>query len=201
MSLLDRVKNILLKPNDEWDVIREEDTDTQGLFVGYVIPLAAVQQICAAIGLAMVGISVPFLGSIRYSMGDALMSAIVGLVMAVVMVFILGLVINALAENFDGQKNQIQALKLAGYSYTPAWVAGIFSIIPSLSFLGLIGSLYGLYLLYLGIPKMMNAPKEKSVMYTIVVIVVAIIVMIVVGMITALIVPNPATRGLSGLTM
>ncbi|MEI9850829.1 MAG: Yip1 family protein [Sphingomonas sp.] len=85
---------------------------------------------------------------------------------------------------FRRQKNSVQALKVAAYSATASWVAGIFGIIPQISFLSIVG-LYSLYLLFVGLPILMRVPKEKAAGYTIVTIVVAIVVYIVVGAISS----------------
>jgi hypothetical protein len=99
-------------------------------------------------------------------------------------VFILTLVIDALAPSFGGQKNQTQALKVAVYSSTAMWVAGVFNVFPSLSVLGILG-LYSLYLLFLGLPVLMKAPQDKALGYTIVVVLGALVIYIVVGALAA----------------
>ncbi|MGH7025150.1 MAG: Yip1 family protein, partial [Caulobacteraceae bacterium] len=97
-------------------------------------------------------------------------------VASLVGVFILGFIIDALAPSFDGQKSQIQAMKLAVYSYTAAWVAGILNILPILGILAIIAAFYGLYIFWLGLPKLMKSPAEKNVGYFVVIIVVAFVV-------------------------
>ena len=73
-------------------------------------------------------------------------------------------------------------MKLAVYSMTPVWIAGIFNLIPALGVLSILGSLYGLYLLYLGFSTpLMGTPKEKVMGYVVVSIVVVIVLMVVVG--------------------
>ena len=54
-SLIERVKNILLKPNAEWDRIDGEPATVQGLFMGYALILAAVGPICQLIGSVVFG--------------------------------------------------------------------------------------------------------------------------------------------------
>jgi len=76
--------------------------------------------------------------------------------MAIVGVFVLGFIINALAPTFGGEQNSTQAMKLAVYSYTPAWIAGALQILPLLGIFAIFAALYGLYLLYLGIPRLMG---------------------------------------------
>jgi hypothetical protein len=117
-------------------------------------------------------------------LGSALTGAIIGYVLTLVGTYVLALIIDALAPTFDGQRNQIQALKVAAYSSTAAWLAGIFALIPLLGFLGLVG-LYSLYLLYLGLPVLMKTPREKALPYTAVVILAAIVLFIIIGMIAA----------------
>jgi hypothetical protein len=76
------------------------------------------------------------------------------------------------------------AMKLAVYSMTPAWVAGIFHIIPALGVLAVLGSLYGIYVLYLGFNlPIMGTPKEKATGYLVVSVVVMIVLMVVVQVI------------------
>ena len=81
--------------------------------------------------------------------------------MAFVSIFILSLIINALAPSFGGQKNSTQALKVAVYAFTPAWVAGALQILTPLAILGILLAFYGLYLLYLGLPVLMRARRRK----------------------------------------
>jgi hypothetical protein len=121
------------------------------------------------------------MGTFRMPFVAGLSMAIVSFVMALVGVFVIALVIDTLAPNFGGEKNQGQALKVAAYSFTPAWLAGVLNLIPMLGVLVLLASLYGLYLLYLGLPVLMKAPEDKAVPYTAVVVVCAIVVSLVIG--------------------
>jgi hypothetical protein len=185
MALMDRAKNILFQPKQEWPVIDAEQASVAGLYTGYIIPLAAVGPLASVIGWSVFGLRVPFVGSMRIPIGFAVRNAVIVYVLGLVGVFVLSLIIDALAPTFGGQKNQIQALKVAAYSYTAAWVAGVFNLIPALAILGLLAALYSLYLLYLGLPILMKAPQEKAVGYTAVVIIVAIVLYLVIGVVVA----------------
>ena len=181
MNLVDRAKRILLSPRTEWEVIDNEPTTPAQLFTGYAMPLAAIGPIAQIIGYSVFGISVPFAGHYRVPIGSAITSALVTYVLALVGTYLLGLIIDALAPTFNGQRSQIQALKVAVYSSTASWVAGIFALIPGLRLLAILG-LYSLYLLYLGLPVLMKSPRDKAVAYTAVVILAAIILFTVTGM-------------------
>lgn len=182
MNLVDRVRNMLLQPKTEWAAIEPEQTDPKTLYTSYIAILAIIP---AAAGLiAMVLFAGPF--GVRVGLGSALGSAIVQYVLSLVMVFIVAFIADILAPGFDGHKNLNQALKLTAYAMTAAWVAGVFVILPGVGWLlSLLGSLYSLYLFFLGAPLLMKVPDQKATGYTVVVIVAAIIVGIVIGMINA----------------
>jgi hypothetical protein len=185
MDIVERVKAILLTPKSEWLVIERESGEPAYLFANYVAILAAIPAVCGFIGTSIVGVSVPVIGTVRIGVVSGIASAIVHYLLAFVMVYVLGLIIDALAPTFNGQKDAPNALKLAVYSMTPAWLAGIFSLIPGLSVLGILG-LYGLYLLWVGLPPLMKVPQEKSTVYAAAVVVCAIVISIVIGAIVGI---------------
>jgi len=151
MNLVSRTKNILLSPKQEWQVIDDEATSVGGLYVGYIVPLAAIGPVASSIGMAVFGISVPVLGTYRVPIDAAVRQGITQYVLALVGVFVLALIIDELAPYFRGQENRYQALKVAAYSSTAVWIVGIVGLIPALSILWPLG-LYSLYLLSLGLP-------------------------------------------------
>lgn len=192
-GLVARVKGILLSPSVEWEKIAREPASIGGLFAGYVCILAAIPAIAGLIGGQVFGVGVPGL-SFKPGLGAAITLAVVGYIGSLVMTAVLGLVIDALAPSFGAEKNRVQAFKVAAYSGTAGWVAGVFQIIPMLGILALLGGLYGCYLLYLGLPRVMKAPADKATGYAVVTIIVAIVASIVIGMVTT------AIGGVAGLS-
>ncbi|MBN1664001.1 MAG: YIP1 family protein [Deltaproteobacteria bacterium] len=180
MNLLDRVKNILLKPKQEWEVIAGETTTTADLYKNYIIILAAIGPVASIIGMSLVGVSASFMGSFRVPIATSVSSAVVSYVLGLAGVYIIALIIDYLAPTFSAEKNMNQALKLAAYSFTASWVAGIFVIIPALAILSILG-LYSIYLIYTGLPVLMKAPAEKSVGYTVAVIIASIIIFFIIS--------------------
>jgi Yip1 domain len=180
-----RIRGILADPRREWPVIAAEPTTPAALYRGWIIPLAAIGPIASFIGFTVFGISLPFMGRYRVPIASALTGSIVRYACALAGVYLLALVIDKLAPSFGGQSDRLQALKVAAYSSTAAWLAGIFGLFPPIAFLGLLG-LYSIYLLYLGLPALMKSPPERAAGYTAVVVVVAIIVFVVIGAVSGL---------------
>jgi hypothetical protein len=179
MNLVARAKGILTNPAREWAAIDDEPLDLGQLLIGYVLPLAAIGPIASVIGWSLFG----FGGLLRISIGTTITMAIVSFIMTVIGVFVLAWVINALAPTFNAQQSMPQAIKVAAYSSTAAWVAAIFNIVPALSILAVIGGLYSLYLCWIGLPILMKAPPERAATYVIVTIIAIVVLYMIIGMI------------------
>jgi hypothetical protein len=185
MKLVQRAANISLKPKSEWQVIATEPTSTADLYKYYILPLAAIGPLALFIAMSAIGISIPFMGSIRVPVGIGLSTALSQYVLSLASIYVIALVINGLAPKFGGEKNVDQALKLAAYASTPAWVAGALQVLPSLSVIVLLAGIYSLYVLYVGIPVMMKAPHDRAVGYAAVTVLCVILLSIVAGVLTA----------------
>ena len=183
-GLVARVKTILLAPSATWRAIAAEPSTAGAIYGRYVAPLAAIGVVAAFIGHTVIGYDVPLLGHMRTGIVAGLGAAVLGYLMSFVSVFVIAWLVDLLAPTFDGQRDPMRALKLTAYSYTPAWVAGILQLVPALGVLALLAGLYGLYLLYLGLPVLMRCPKEKSVGYTIVLVLCTIVVSVVIGVLS-----------------
>lgn len=188
MNLVDRAKKMILQPKQEWQVIDAEPHTVKDLYVNYAMILAAIPAVASFIGFSIVGLG-GVLSSYRIPIESGVAMMIVKYVLSLASVYVLALIIDALAPNFASQKNFMQALKLAVFSMTAAWLAGIFSILPALSILGLLG-LYSLYVLFLGMPVLMKTPEDKVVPYFVVVLIAAIVVNVVIGALAALTIPG-----------
>jgi hypothetical protein len=187
MTLSERVKQILVSPEAAWPEIRAEPATIESLFRGYVMPLAAIPAVAGFVGGSVLGYSmmgmhyrVPFI--------SGLLSAAVSYGLSLAGVYILAMIIDALSATFASRKDSVLAMKLAAYSHTASWVAGVFLAIPGLRFLSLFG-LYGFYLFYKGLGPVMGTPDDKRLPYTIAVAVSAILVFVVIGMLLRSLVP------------
>jgi hypothetical protein len=183
-GLIQRVKAILISPRTEWPVIAAEPRTARDIYIGYVAPLAAIGVVASFIGSTTIGVPVPLLGTVRTPIVPALVGAILHYLLTFVGVFVVALIVDALAPTFGGQKDAVRALKVTAYSFTAGWVAGVLTLIPMLGIIAFLLSLYGLYLLYLGLPVLMRSPPDKAVGYTIVVVICTIVLFFVITLVT-----------------
>lgn len=163
MNIVERAKNILLKPADEWSVIAAEPTSVQQLFTGYAVILALLPVAGMVLFGGLLGI-----GYLGFS--AVAMMAGVGYVLGLGLLYVIGLVVNAVAPSLGGKADMTQTMKLLVYASTPNWLVGFIS--PLLPIAGTLLSLaavaYAIYLIYMGVRPVMGVPGDKAVGFTVV---------------------------------
>lgn len=161
--LLARVKAILLHPAEAWPRIAAEAQTPAGLYRRHVLLLAALPPVFGFVRESLIGRHT--LGMVlRDPVVEGLWRMVLGYLANLLMVYVVALVVQALAPTFEARKDPIQALKLVAHAWTPVWIAGIATIFPG--WIGVpvavAGLAYAVYLFYLGLPHTMHNPRERS---------------------------------------
>jgi len=169
-SIITRVKQILTSPRTEWPLIAAEPATIKGLYLNYIAILAAIPPIAGFIRNSLIG-NGAFGITIRTPIPQGI---------------ILAVLTYALSQ-------LVQALKVVAYSYTAAWVAGVFIILPWLGWLvAVAGAVYSIYLMYLGMSPVMKNPPQKSAGYTALAVVIAVVLQWLVGLVLFLVLGGAA---------
>ena len=107
--------------------------------------------------MALIGLLLPLFAG--------LLGAVMAYVLSFAIVYAVAIITDQLAPRFGGQKDFANALKVMVYAFTPYWVLGICQMIAGLRFVGYVGALFGIYLLWLGLPRLMKAPPDRALPY------------------------------------
>ena len=210
MSIVERAKNIIFKPTDEWNVIAAEPATIGRLFTGYAMPLALILVASEILFSGLLGISAADmmgLGGGIMSMGMTAIAgmAVVGFVLSLVTLFVMGTIVKLVSPSFNGTSDKVQAMKLMTYASTPSWVVALVSWIPFLgALLSFAAIAYVVYLIYLGLHPVLGVPKEKIAGFTVVIVLIYLVLAlvisgIVVGLLYSTFFGNPMMGGtLSG---
>jgi hypothetical protein len=184
-KIIQRARAVLVTPRTEWPVIAAEPTTVQDLYREYIMIVAAIAPVAQFLKVCILGYAWHGFRVYRLGMGAGLTAAIVQYVASLAAVYLLAIIVEALAANFGGQPNRLQALKLVGYSYTASWIAGAALILPGLAgLIGLAGAIYSIYLLYLGLPGTMKVVPERAVGYTAVIVIGGLVLGWIIAVIT-----------------
>jgi hypothetical protein len=184
-KIIQRARAVLVTPRTEWPVIAAEPTTVQDLYREYIMILAAIAPVAQFVKVSILGYAWHGFRVYRLGMGPGLTAAIVQYVASLAAVYLLAIIVEALAANFGGQPNRLQALKLVGYSYTASWIAGAALILPGLAgLIGLVGAIYSIYLLYLGLPGTMKVVPERAGGYTAIIVISGLVLGWIIAVIT-----------------
>jgi hypothetical protein len=169
--ILSRAWGLLSEPKKEWEQIKAEETTIPHILIGYVAPLAAIPVVADLIGSAIFNRLI--------DPADALIRGVVTWIITIGLVYFIGVLVNAIAENFEGEKDELAAQKIAAYSLTPAFLSGIFSLWPPLWWVSLFALAAMVFIMYRGLPILMKAPAERALSYAATVTVAAAVALIV----------------------
>ncbi|PXV59228.1 Yip1 domain-containing protein [Dyella jiangningensis] len=182
-KIVERIKAILASPRTEWPVIAAEPATVGGLFRNYICIVAALPVIAHFIRGSLIGYG-GFGVHVHTPIGMGVLGMLLHYALTLAVTYVLAIIVDALAPSFGGTKDSVQALKTVAYAWTAGWVAGIAVIIPWLGWLvAIAGAIYGIYLLYLGLPHTMRCPADRAGGYAAVTVIIAIVMSWIVGMI------------------
>lgn len=186
MNIVDRAKDIILRPKETWEVIALEPTAQKDLIMSYILPLAIIPAIASLIGYGFVGINLPLIGKVS-SVEWGLNQAITSFSGTFLGIFISGWIISLLAPSYNTKLSMDDAIKLVAYSYTPSLIAGVLYLIPALSIIAVVAGIYGLYILYLGFKPISKVADDKAGTYFVVSLLLIIVVFVVLSVVLGLI--------------
>jgi hypothetical protein len=181
-KILLRARDIILNPRVTWQSLREESIDVKQLFINYAAPFALIPTVCSLIGMTIVGIRLPAGNVVRAPLVQSLLGGAVGYILHLGGLLIGAWVVKLLAPVFKAKADLNSAAKVVVYSMTPVWLAGIFSLVPGLGILSILG-LYGVYLLALGLGPVLDTPSNKVVLYTIAILVAGTLISMVLSVV------------------
>jgi|AmaraimetFIIA100_FD_contig_121_100206_length_1624_multi_5_in_0_out_0_2 hypothetical protein len=172
MKAVARAKAILVDPAAAWGGIEKDIGDPAFLLSRYVAVLALIPALSGFVGATLIGVVAPSGAILRADLIDGLLGATFNYAASCAIVLLLGLIVYLAAPLFGGRRDFEDAFKLAVYSFTPLWLAGIFLLLPGLRFLLLTG-VYGIYLFWLGAPRLTKVPEQQAANFTALIVICA----------------------------
>ena len=182
MGILQHTLGILFNPDNEWKAIRSEKNSAIQVFMSHVPFLALVPTVSAYIGVTQVGWTVGSGDAVKLTATSAATLCGLAYVALIAAVFILGEFIHWMSKTYgvadNAEQRRYESMALAVYVATPVLLAGVANLYPQLwvvvAAMGL-AACYAVYLVYEGIPILMDISKERAFMYASSVMTVALV--------------------------
>ncbi len=166
--ILNHIWGLYTHPKDEWKTIKRVHESLMYSLV-HILVVSLIPTICGYYAAAHIGWTIGVGEPIKVNQSSAQVMAIFMYVALVFGVFSLACLIHWMAKTFDSTPSFVQSLELAVYTATPILMVGISALYPVLWFVSLAviaAVCYSVYLLYSGVPIMMNIPEEKGFIYS-----------------------------------
>jgi len=158
-KILERSKNIIISPKNEWFKIEAEQQTKQQVLFDYAVPYISV-----------VGVILAVSGSIYHDVTYAIANAIITCMVQVLSIFIVSFIIYELQKNFKGTANRDKCYNVVAYSLTPYWIVSVVTaILPAFASIAPI-ALYAFYLFYVGLCIFIAVPDDKRISFNLVAI-------------------------------
>jgi hypothetical protein len=167
MSFASRVRNILVRPIAEWQVIKDEPASYSTIVFRYVAILAAIPPIAAVVGRIVFDRNISD-NTRSLSLGYIVFTNAIWYCMEILNVVIAGAIIALIIATAGSKENGLRGFKIAAYSYTPLYIAGFIAVIPYVQWIVYPTILYALYLVFLGIERLAGFPKARAAWYALV---------------------------------
>jgi len=186
--ILNHIWGLYAHPKEEWQTI-EKRHESLSYSLIHILTISLIPAICCYYATAHIGWTIGVGEPIKISSQSAQLMAISMYFGLIIGIFALAYLIQWMAETFDAKPEFVQALELAAYTSTPLLMVGVTALFPILWFVaiaGLIAVTYSVYLLYSGVPIMMNIPEEKGFIYSSSVVTCGLVLMVTLMAATAM---------------
>jgi hypothetical protein len=185
---LQHIYGLFADPLNEWEKIREQQANGKSSVI-HVFFMAAIPAASGYFGTTQIGWHIGVGDPIRITADSALIIAVIYYLALLFGVFSIGWVIHLLGKAYEVERPLSLCLVLAAYTATPLFLIGIMEVYPVLwlnMLLGLPALAYTVYLLYSGLPVMMEIPIERGFLYSSAVLAVGLIALVALLAMTAL---------------
>lgn len=167
--LLNHVLGLLTNPKKEWQEIRDEDKSIAACYLELILILALIPPFASYVGTTYIGWQIGWEEPVKLTAASALPIAVIYYFAILVAIFVVGKAIHWMANTYGAEPTLAQCVRLAAFTATPLLLLGVMQFYPVLwlNFLvGLVALSYTVYLLYTGVPIMMDISQERGFLFS-----------------------------------
>ena len=166
--LVEHIIGFFLHPADEWKAVRQEDLGLSGVLF-HVCLLGAIPVISGFIGTTRFGWQIGTAETVKLTTQSAAIIAVAYYIIIIFAVFCVGWMIHWMGKTYGASQPLSRCILLAAYIPIPMFLVGVTQVYPVLWFNLLVGIpavTYTVFLLYTGIPVMMDISEERGFLFS-----------------------------------
>jgi len=162
---LQHMMGVFYNPKREWRSIRNEHYSVMHVFLSQISLLAAIPALSLFIGTTQIGWSLGGTEFIKLSVASALPAAVAFYFAMWIAVGFIAWAIHWMEKTYGGSVSYEKCVVLTTFTATPLFLSGLAGLYPMLWFnviVGMIALAYTVYLLYVGVPEIMQIPEDRA---------------------------------------
>ncbi len=176
---------LFFRPKHQWQTIADQSSFSLFKSLIYTLILACIPALAWFYGTTETGWTVGEGENIRLTKDSGMIIISLFYLVMVASICVIGYAIHWMAQTYGSDSTIAKGIAVAGFSATPLFLAGAVGFLPAYGLdllVAIVALSYAVYLLYLGIPKVMDIPEERGFLYASAVVAVCmVIVMIIMG--------------------
>lgn len=173
---------LLVRPSAQWRAIADLPEKSFSTLVLYPAIMAILPAVAWYYGTSRVGWSVGDHGeTIKLTLESARQISILFYLAMVSCVAVIGYFIHWMSETYGADSSMTKGIVIAGLTATPLFITGMVGFHPVLwldMLIGVIAVSWSVYLLYLGIPIVMDIPEERGFLFSSAILAIALVILI-----------------------
>lgn len=158
----------LFSPHKQWHAVACVPTNALPSKLLYAIVLAIGPCLAWYYGTTVIGWSIGDGEQVLLTSASALRIVIAFYLAMLGALAIIGYFIHWMAETYGSESTMVKGMVVASYTATPLFIAGLTGFFPIFwldMLVGIASLSWAVYLLYVGIPIVMNIPAERGFLY------------------------------------
>ena len=178
--MLNHTVGLLLKPHRQWQTVSELSPNSLKLLWAYPCLLALLPTIAWYYGTTKIGWQVGNGDFIKLTTDSAQIIFVLFYLTMITSIFAIGFFIHWMSETYGADSSMTKGIVIAGLAATPLFVIGGVGFQPVFWFdltVGMIAVGWAVYLLYLGIPIVMNIPTERGFLFSSAVLAICLVIL------------------------
>ncbi len=165
---MNHIIGILFSPTNEWAKIRDSNKSVVGHFLSYILIIALLPPVAWYFGSTQIGWDIGE-RNVRITADSAIQISVLFYLAIVIGTGGLGYMVHWMSETYEAHTSTVdKGIAVAAYTLTPLFVAGAIGFYPLLwidIIIGCAAAAYTVYLLYIGVPIVMEIPKERGFLF------------------------------------
>jgi hypothetical protein len=179
--MMSHLFGIFTNPRKEWEAIRDDNCTVGKCYLSYVFLLAAIPPVSGYFGTTRFGWEIGAREAVKLSPDSALIIAVAFYLVMLIGVFSMGLMIHWMGQTYSANQPLSRCITLAAFVATPLFLVGFVELLPILWLnfvIGLPALAYTVFLLYTGVPIMMEVSEERGFLFSSAVLAVGLVALI-----------------------